>query len=235
MKKITVLLKNQILLFSILIGLSSCSSLRRSTASAAAKQPAQPVSRSQSTAPVFLETVTIKPAGTQHSTKSTSTAYPAKSAAPDSEESPATMVSVNTTVLKYAILLDIPVEAITDTRLIEFMESWYGTPYRYGGNDRTGVDCSAFTKDFMSSMYNITIPRVSAEQYRQSKRIARKDLQEGDLVFFYTKGKRRGITHVGVYLTNNKFIHAATSGGVMISDLNDVYYERTYAGAGRYK
>lgn len=227
-------MKNQILLFSILIGLTSCSSLRRSTGSAATKQPAQPATRSQSAGPVFLDAVAIKPA-VQHSSKSTATAYPAKSVEMESEEMLTTTLAANATVLKYAILLDIPVESITDMRLLEFMESWYGTPYRYGGNDRNGVDCSAFTKDFMSSMYNITIPRVSAEQYRQSKRISRNELQEGDLVFFYTKGKRRGITHVGVYLCNNKFIHAATSGGVMISDLNEVYYSNTYAGAGRVK
>jgi hypothetical protein len=135
---------------------------------------------------------------------------------------------------KYAILLDVPVEELMDHKLIEFLENWYGTRYRMGGRDKSGVDCSAFVQSFMSSMYGIAVPRTSQEQYQQSQRIKKDELKEGDLVFFKTQ-RRKGISHVGVYLRNNKFVHASTSSGVMISDLREEYFARRYAGCGRYR
>jgi lipoprotein Spr len=134
---------------------------------------------------------------------------------------------------KYSILLNVPVEDLTDGRLIAFIEDWYGTRYRYGGNDKNGVDCSAFAQTFLSNLYGLMLPRTSSQQYQQSKRIQRDDLKEGDLVFFKTMGRKSGISHVGVYLCNNKFVHASTSGGVMINDIDDAYYSSHYAGAGR--
>ncbi|RYY25150.1 MAG: NlpC/P60 family protein, partial [Chitinophagaceae bacterium] len=132
---------------------------------------------------------------------------------------------------KYAILLDVPVEEVDDEKLFSFIESWYGTPYRYGGFSKEGVDCSGFTQALMSNIYQLNLPRISAEQYNQSKRISKKELKEGDLVFFKTNGS--SISHVGIYLRNNKFVHASTSGGVMINDLADDYYARRFAGSGR--
>jgi lipoprotein Spr len=219
--------------------MSSCSSLRRGQSSSAAASPHKQPAATQSS-PNFIENISIKPAHRQGSAKtatttgkSTTSAYPALSTEDDASPLPET--GVNATLLfKYAILLDVPVEELTDYKLIEFMESWYGTRYRYGGNDRSGVDCSAFSKDFISSMYDAVIPRTSAEQYKQSKRVPKSKLQEGDLVFFYTRGRRNVVSHVGVYLRNNKFIHASTSSGVTISDLDDEYYARNYAGAGRF-
>ncbi len=85
----------------------------------------------------------------------------------------------------------------------------------------------------MSSVYGVTtLPRTAREQYLASHHIHREELQEGDLVFFHTLGKHRAVTHVGVYLRNNKFIHASVS-GVMISDMNDGYYDKHFIGAGR--
>jgi lipoprotein Spr len=136
---------------------------------------------------------------------------------------------------KYAILLDIPVEEIANNKLVQYIDSWYGTPYRYGGNDKNGIDCSAFVQTFMQYIYGIALARISAEQYKQSKRIHREDLEEGDLVFFVTRGRRAGVSHVGIYLCNNKFVHASTSGGVMISSLDEPYYQSHYSGAGRVK
>lgn len=233
-------MKNQILLFSILIlGVYSCTSLRRGNSSPAAAPPQKQATASQSS-PTFIENISIKPANGQSSAKTTTSAgksttssYPALS---NESESPVTGLEANAGVMfKYAILLDVAVEEITDFKLIEFIESWYGAPYRYGGNDRSGVDCSAFSKDFISSRFNTTIPRTSSEQYKQSKRIPKNKLEEGDLVFFYTRGRRHGVSHVGVYLRNNKFVHASTSNGVIINDLDDDYYARNYAGAGRVK
>lgn len=133
---------------------------------------------------------------------------------------------------KYAILLDTHVEDLTDERLLSFMDAWYGTPYRLGGSDEKGIDCSAFTQSFLAALYGVSIARTCKEQYSDSRRIPRKHLQEGDLVFFKTRGK--SVSHVGIYLRNNKFIHASTSSGVMISDLDDDYFSKRYVGAGRY-
>ena len=136
---------------------------------------------------------------------------------------------------KYAILLDIPVEMINDNKLLELIESWYGTRYKYGGESRQGVDCSGFTQAFMLSYGDINLPRRSEDQYLQCSKVKKKKLRQGDLVFFKTHGAKGGISHVGFYLCNNKFVHAATSSGVMISDLDEDYYKARYAGGGRIK
>lgn len=136
---------------------------------------------------------------------------------------------------KYAILLDMPVETINDNKLLELIESWYGARYKFGGESRQGVDCSGFTRAFMRSYENINLPRRSEDQYLQCTRIKKKKLRQGDLVFFKTRGAKGGISHVGVYLCNNKFVHAATSSGVMISDLDEDYYKARFVGGGRIK
>lgn len=134
---------------------------------------------------------------------------------------------------KYAILLDVPVEMINDSKLIETIDNWYGVRYKYGGETRQGIDCSAFTQAFMLAYYDKELPRTSEEQYLNCKHIKKKKLHQGDLVFFRTRGAKGGISHVGVYLCNNKFVHASTSSGVMISDLDEDYFAKRYAGGGR--
>lgn len=119
---------------------------------------------------------------------------------------------------------------MTNLRLISFLERWYGTPYKFGGGTATGIDCSAFAALMVDSVYSIHLPRTCREQYEAAKKISRSQLAEGDLVFFNTTG---GISHVGVYLNNNKFVHASTSGGVMISDLDEAYFKRRYYGSAR--
>jgi cell wall-associated NlpC family hydrolase len=134
---------------------------------------------------------------------------------------------------KYAILLDVPVEKVTDEKLLEVLDHWYGTRYRFGGESRKGIDCSAFTQAFMRSYLDYKLPRVAAEQYNTCNKIKKKKLRQGDLVFFKTHGPKGGISHVGVYLFNDRFVHSASSTGVRISNLNDDYYMEKYAGAGR--
>lgn len=134
--------------------------------------------------------------------------------------------------VKYAVLLSTPAEEVKNTRMFEFIDDWYGTPYRLGGTTKKGVDCSAFSQFLFASVYGLGIPRTAREQYNLTNRISRTELKEGDLIFFNTHG---GISHVGVYLQNNKFVHAATSGGVMISDIFDEYWVRRFVGVGRLK
>ncbi|MGZ3852789.1 MAG: C40 family peptidase [Flavisolibacter sp.] len=131
--------------------------------------------------------------------------------------------------LKYALLLDINVEQAIDVNVFKVLDEWMGTRYRLGGSTKDGIDCSAFTQILFNSLYGISLPRTAREQFDFSQRISRAELKQGDLVFFNTIG---GVSHVGMYLQNNKFVHAST-GGVTISDLYDDYWIRKFVGVGR--
>jgi NlpC/P60 family len=133
--------------------------------------------------------------------------------------------------LKYSVLMNTEVENLPSKPLLDGVDEWYGVRYRTGGNTKTGVDCSGFTVAVYSSVYGISLPRVSRDQYRISRKISTTELQEGDLVFFNTRGS--GVSHVGVYLGNNKFIHASVSRGIMVNGLFEPYYLKRYIGAGR--
>ena len=133
--------------------------------------------------------------------------------------------------IKYAELLGTEAAEIQNLKLFEFIDNWYGTRYRMGGSSKKGIDCSALVQLLYSDIYYTTVPRTSKEQFKQSRRISTTELQEGDLIFFHTRG--RGVSHVGIYLQNNKFVHASTSSGVVISDLYEDYFVRRLVGAGR--
>lgn len=135
--------------------------------------------------------------------------------------------------IKYAGLLSVGPEQLTNTQLLQTIDRWWGTRYCYGGQTDDCIDCSGFTQVVLSEVYNLHIPRVSQDQYDSTERIDNSNLAEGDLVFFHTSGRGRSITHVGVYITNNKFAHASTTDGVTIADLNDPYWRQRYRGAGR--
>lgn len=137
----------------------------------------------------------------------------------------------NALQIKYAILLDTYIESITNINLFETIDEWWGTSYCMGGVSKSCVDCSGFTGNIMRDIYRINLPRTASEQYAASNRVERDNLKEGDLIFFKTK--RGYINHVGIYLHNNKFVHASTSSGVMISDMGENYWQGKYAGGGR--
>ena len=134
--------------------------------------------------------------------------------------------------LKYSIKMDIAVESIVNIPLLQKIDEWWGTPYVLGGSTKNGVDCSYFTFDVMKDIYNVNLKRTAAEQYEQCSKIEWNELKEGDLIFFKADG-RRNISHVGIYLTNNKFAHASTSQGVTIGDLSDPYWQRRLYSLGR--
>jgi len=120
---------------------------------------------------------------------------------------------------------------IENPRLVHLFEDWKGTPYRYGGSSRKGIDCSGFVSMLYDSVYKALLLGGSADIFRKLAPIEKEELREGDLVFFRIQKKR--ISHVGLYLSNDKFIHATTRGGVMMSDLKEPYYRRYYYKAAR--
>jgi len=131
--------------------------------------------------------------------------------------------------LKYSQLLNTDAEQIQNLALYQAIDDWYGTRYKLGGTTKTGIDCSAFVQTIFSSAFGIALPRMARDQYKTTRRISRTELHEGDLLFFNTRG---GISHVGIYLQNNKFVHASVS-GVMISDMFEPYYVKHFISAGR--
>ena len=115
---------------------------------------------------------------------------------------------------------------------------WLGVKYRYGGNTRSGVDCSGLVCNLYKQVYGITLERNSANMLRRNcVSINRNNLREGDLVFFRTSDSRqsRVPNHVGLYLKNGQFIHASNSRGVIVSNLSESYYVRTWITGGRVK
>lgn len=131
---------------------------------------------------------------------------------------------------KYAQLLNRNVEFILNTSLFSFIDEWWATRYRYGGTSKKGIDCSAFTSLLMSTVFAVKLPRTAREQYNECEKLNREELEEGDLVFFNTRG---GVSHVGVYLGDNYFVHASTNNGVTINTLDESYYSRRFIGGGR--
>lgn len=131
-------------------------------------------------------------------------------------------------------ILDVSENTLKDKKLYNFIIDWYGTPYKYGGNSQDGIDCSGFTNILYKEIYKIQIPRVSKDIAENVKRKYTEDLKEGDLVFF-SFGKTGTVNHVGIYLHNNKFVHASTSKGVIISNLTEPYYGDYMVKCGSYK
>lgn len=182
----------------------------------------------------FLDEITIQPSADQNNASDPKAVF-SQSLFKDDKKivaSPieaSTIESAGSLQLKYALLLDIEVEQVVELNLFKTLDEWMGTRYRLGGETKDGIDCSALMQILFTSLYGLTIPRTAREQYDFSRRISRTELKEGDLVFFNTIG---GVSHVGMYLQNNKFVHASTS-GVMISDLYEDYWMKRFIGAGR--
>lgn len=115
--------------------------------------------------------------------------------------------------------------------LLQTVTDWLGTPYSYGAASRRGTDCSGFVSQVFKKVYGITLKRSSRSMFSSVQRVAKTDMQAGDLVFFrHGKGT---IYHVGIYLKDNKFAHAACNGGVMVSSLSQPYYHHNFYSAGR--
>lgn len=131
---------------------------------------------------------------------------------------------------KYASKIGVSKSEIKNIKLYSFIDDWYGVKYKYGGMSKAGIDCSGFCNVLYNSVYNKSIKRTTSDLYKDIKKVGKKKLKEGDLVFFHISKKKN--SHVGVYLMNNKFVHASSSKGVIISSLDNPYYKRTYSKGG---
>lgn len=102
---------------------------------------------------------------------------------------------------------------------------WEGTPYRLAGTNRRGIDCSGLVLQFYKNAFNIRLPRLTKDQQRVGIAVSRSQIEPGDLVFFRPSSK---INHVGIYLGGGDFVHASSSRGVMISDINSPYWRKIF-------
>jgi hypothetical protein len=134
---------------------------------------------------------------------------------------------------KYATQLGVKESEVYNKKLFLFIDEWYSAPYKYGGLDKSGIDCSGLAYTLYNIVYGKKVPRSTKDLYAGCAAVENTELKEGDLVFF--KIEKPEVSHVGVYLTNNKFIHASTKKGVIINDLNEVYYKKYFYKAGRIK
>ncbi|MCX8478313.1 MAG: NlpC/P60 family protein [Chitinophagales bacterium] len=117
---------------------------------------------------------------------------------------------------------NINLSIVNNQDLLTQVYQWYGVPYRYGGMAKTGTDCAGFVKSVFKAIYNVDLARSATAQYPQCRQVIGEP-HEGDLVFFNIRG--RYLSHVGIYLQNGYFAHAATHSGVIISNLNEPYYK----------
>ncbi len=127
-------------------------------------------------------------------------------------------------------IMGVALSATSNMKLFHFVYDWIGTPYHFGGESRKGIDCSAFTKELYSEVFNLDIKRSSRDIFSMVNPVGKDDLKEGDLVFFKIHSRR--ISHVGIYLGNGRFAHASSK-GVAISSLDDNYYSRYFYKGGR--
>lgn len=151
--------------------------------------------------------------------------------------------SVHPIQKKYAPILGVEPEVLDNIELYTFIDKWLKTPYLMGGENQEGIDCSAFTQRLYVNVFDYLPERTAAKQYdapSTDKFLGQEFLREGDMLFFKKpKVRNDAITHVGIYLKNNKFISASGYKGpegfkgVKISDLTDPWWQERFICAGR--
>ena len=132
-----------------------------------------------------------------------------------------------------SILLGVDINLEDNHKLYLEAADWIGTPYRSGGDSKKGTDCSGMVCQIYRKVYRTQVPRNSEELKNKSNKIAKRNLKEGDLVFFSSNRSKKKVAHVGIYLKNGKFIHSSTSRGVIVSRLGEDYYSRHWICGGR--
>jgi murein DD-endopeptidase / murein LD-carboxypeptidase len=124
-------------------------------------------------------------------------------------------------------------DSVNNPDLFAQVYFWKGTRYQYAGHSLKGIDCSGFVAEMYRTSYCIALAGGSKDLYGQVDTVGRANLREGDILFF--KIRKGQVSHVGIYLGNNKFAHASVHSGVVISDLDEAYYKKYYFTAGRLK
>ncbi|MFC5402533.1 C40 family peptidase [Cohnella soli] len=139
-------------------------------------------------------------------------------------------VSVMLIALCFALAFQVG-SAFADSKMEETYKPLLGIDYKYGGNTKSGFDCSGFTQ-YVFKQLGINLSRSSRDQAKQGKKVLRDNLRPGDLVFFNTNGK--SISHVGIYVGDGKMVHSPSTGkSVSIVSINDKYYASRYVTARR--
>ena len=209
---------------SLAITLLSLSFLALLSACSSSQQFVQPsLTSNVSRAPDYINNLTLN--GPERSLKISSRSL-------EPVKAPLNPTLGNSIQAKYAAMLEVFPEAICNLSLYHFIDEWYGVRYRLGGDSKSGIDCSAFVQKMYEQVFGINLVRTALEQFNRTQLVTDKaECKEGDLVFFHIHSSR--ISHVGIYLMNNFFVHASSSHGIMISSLDDKYWTRNFACAGR--
>lgn len=134
-----------------------------------------------------------------------------------------------------SVHLGVDIELTDNHKLYINAAEWIGTPYRAGGESKRGTDCSGLVSQLYKKVYRTHLSRSTDGQLKESSQISRRNLREGDLVFFTSRNSRKKVAHVGIYLKGGKFIHASTSQGVIVSNLKERYYTQYWLCGGRIK
>ena len=114
--------------------------------------------------------------------------------------------------------------AVRDALYEEYLK-WRGTPYKFGGTTKHGVDCSSFVQQLYFNALNISVPRTTKEQAKIGRWIKKSQLRSGDLILFKTAYNQR---HSGVYLEHGEFMNASSKYGVTLSNINNPYWRAKY-------
>jgi lipoprotein Spr len=131
----------------------------------------------------------------------------------------------------YAKKFGLSLDRESNLRLYSAIEEWYGVRYKYGSCSKRGIDCSCLVNELYREAYQCNTPRDTKGLYEKIRKIDRDELREGDLVFFKMTGRK--VDHVGIYLSDGKFVHASTQNGVMISSLREEHFKKAFKTGGR--
>ena len=150
-----------------------------------------------------------------------------------SKKTVATKEESISTINKYEAKWGVDLPDDADTNLIKEIDSWLGVPYKYGGKDKSGTDCSGMVFSIYNNVYGFSLNRSSYDIIQNVIKVPIEEAKFGDLVFF--KIYKNRVSHVGIYLGDKKFIHASTQLGVRIDSLEMPYYRDRFYMAGRIK